>query len=100
MTMLMKIDILKLAQALAAFGGAAGVVFGVIRPVTQMLKKIETLEKHQRETHMQTLRLVIVSENMPLEERIKAGDAYEKMGGNGAVRQLYRNLLKRLPDGE
>ena len=94
----MTIDILAAAKIIVALGGAAAVIWGVIKPVSQVLKKIEKLEQHQHETYMQTLRLVIMSEEMPLEERIKAGDKYIKNGGNGAIKHFYEeDLLHRLP---
>ena len=93
----MTVDLLAVAKIIVALGGAAAVIWGVIKPVTQVLKKIEKIEKHQRETHMQMLRIAVVSTEMPLEERIKAGDEYVKMGGNGAVKHLYEELLTMLP---
>ena len=94
----MKVDLMDAAKLIVALGGAAAVIWGVIKPVAQVLKKIDLLEQHQRETYMQTLRLVIMSEEIPLEERIKAGDDYIKEGGNGAIRHFYEDdLLRRLP---
>ena len=94
----MNIDILFWAKALTAIAAAIVVVFKIINPILALLKKVETLEKRQHETYMQTLRLVIMSEEMPLEERIKAGDAYIKEGGNGAIKRFYEtDLLRRLP---
>ena len=54
----------------------------------------ETIEKHVFEDHLSILRLTIFESEMPLEERIKAGDSYIKAGGNGAVKQKYNELLK------
>ena len=94
----MTVDILFAAKAIAAIAAAVVVVMKIIKPILELLKKVDKLEEHQRETYMQTLRLVITSEEMPLEERISAGDKYIQMGGNGAVKHLYQELLARLPD--
>ena len=94
----MNVDILADAKIIVAIGGAAAVIWGIIKPVAKILKEIDELKKHQRENYMQTLRLVIMSEEIPLEERIKAGDDYIKEGGNGAIRHFYEDdLLRRLP---
>ena len=35
---------------------------------------------------------------MPLSERIAAGDKYISLGGNGAVKHKYQDLLKQLEE--
>lgn len=93
----MTVDVLELAKVLAILAGGATVIFKIIKPITAVLKKIEKLERHQNETYMQTLRLVIMSEEMPLEERIATGDKYITNGGNGAIKRFYEDdLLPRL----
>ena len=94
----MNIDLLAAAKLIVALGGAAAVIWGIIKPIMKVLKEIDEIKKHQHETYMQTLRLVIMSEEMPLEERIEAGDKYIKNDGNGAVKHFYEtDLLQRLP---
>ena len=44
---------------------------------------------------MDTYRLVITSEKMPLEERIECGDKYIDAGGNGAVHRLIDELKQK-----
>ncbi len=53
-------------------------------------------DKHDRENYLNILRLVIMSEEMPLEERIAAGDKYIAAGGNGAVKHKYHELIEKL----
>lgn len=57
----------------------------------------ESKDKHDRENYLNILRLVIMSEEMPLSERIAAGDKYIELGGNGAVKHKYHELLEKLP---
>ena len=52
------------------------------------------MERHLKENHLSILRLTITSRDMPLSERIAAGDEYLKEGGNGAVRHLYEALIE------
>ena len=47
-------------------------------------------ERHQKENYMAILRITIVSEEMPLSERIAAGDKYVALGGNGQIKALYK----------
>ena len=69
----------------AAVLSALGVIGGVIG---MFYKKIKY--------YLCILRLTIMSEEMPLEERIAAGDKYIKHGGNGAVKHKYEQLLSQL----
>ena len=72
----------------------------LFKPLAEMLKKIETIDRHQCENYLTTLRLTICSEEIPLEERIAAGDKYVKLGGNGAVKHKYEELIKQLDEKE
>ena len=55
----------------------------------------EEKDKHDIEQYTQILRLVIVSPEMPLSERIAAGDVYvNKLDKNGKVKQKYNELLE------
>lgn len=61
-------------------------------------KKVEetvnTLLEHDKDQYLSILRLTIMSEEMPISERIIAGDKYVKKGGNGDVKKYYQKLLE------
>ena len=84
----------------AAVLGALGVIGGVIgkfyRQIKSILDKLNEVRACQKEDSLRILRLTIMSEEMPLEERIAAGDKYIADGGNGAVRHKYEQLLTQL----
>lgn len=54
---------------------------------------IEELKKHSLENHLGILRLTVMSKEMPLGERIVAGDKYIKEGGNGEVKKFIEAEL-------
>ena len=59
----------------------------------------EDKDRHDIENYKAILRLVIMTPEMPLSERIEAGDIYvNKLNGNGAVKQKYNELLNRFQD--
>lgn len=60
---------------------------------------IEKLIRHDKEQYFAILRLTIVSRDMPLSERIAAGKKYTDDGGNGDVKHLYLELLKKCDEG-
>ena len=59
-------------------------------------KWVKQKDKHDIEQYVQILRLVIMTPEMPLSERISAGDIYvNELHRNGAVKQKYNELLQR-----
>lgn len=72
----------------------------------RMEVKVSTLEAHSKEDYRRILMMEILEENLPIEERLKAGEAYVAEGWNGAVKALYlalqeeyqENLRKRDED--
>lgn len=59
-------------------------------------KWVKKKDEHDIEQYVQILRLVIMTPEMPLSERISAGDIYvNELHRNGAVKQKYNELLNR-----
>jgi len=55
-------------------------------------KKLGKMQEHQDEQYLAILRLTIMSEEMPMAERLIAGEKYKKMGGNGDVKKFLHQL--------
>lgn len=72
------------------------VIVALLVSIYKFFRKQEMKEEHDRENYLNILRLTIMSEEMPLEERIAAGDKYIAAGGNGAVKHRYQELLEKL----
>lgn len=92
--------ILRAAALVSAVTLIAVAIRKILKPLKEVLEKIETIDRHQRENYLTTLRLTICSEEIPLEERIAAGDKYVALGGNGAVKHKYEELIERLDEKE
>lgn len=56
--------------------------------------KVDKLVEHDEDQYLSILRLTIMSSDMPISERIIAGDKYVKKGGNGEVKQYYQTLIE------
>lgn len=56
-------------------------------------KDIKKMKEHDDEQYLDILRLTIMSENMPMTERIIAGKKYIDRGGNGDVKKYYEKLI-------
>lgn len=89
--------------ATAAVLSAVGVIITAIVAAYRFLRKWdkwrEDKDKHDIENYKAILRLVIMTPEMPLSERIEAGDVYvNKLNGNGGVKQKYKELLARFAE--
>ena len=58
-------------------------------------KKLETIESHMTENYVDIKRLTFVSKDMPIGERLDAGEKYVKAGGNGEVKSEYIVLKEK-----
>ena len=87
---------------IAAFLGALGCIFGVgvkawrfivkLNNTTKALNDTLTeLKEHSHENYMGILRLTIMSNEMPIGERIVAGHKYLSEGGNGEVKSFLKS---------
>lgn len=84
-----------LIESLLTFAGVCVSVWLSHRKATAKLEqKVDKLVEHDEDQYLSILRLTVMSEEMPLSERIIAGDKYVKKGGNGEVKKYYENMLK------
>lgn len=89
--------------ATSAILTAMGVIITTIVTCYKFVRKWdrwrEEKDKHDREHYKAILRLVIMTPEMPLSERIEAGDIYvNALNGNGGVKQKYKELLQRFSE--
>lgn len=71
--------------------------------VYKFIRKWETWitekDEHDKEQYKDILRIKIMMPEMPLSERIKAGDIYvNRLNGNGGVKQKYLELLDKFSE--
>ena len=86
---------IELIKAVFTFLGiCVTVYFSNKKSNKELEKKVDTLVEHDREQYLSILRLTIMSEEMPVSERIIAGDKYIKSGGNGDVKSYYQQMIK------
>ena len=57
-------------------------------------KKVDGLVEDNKDQSLSILRLTIYEENLPISERIIAGDKYLKKGGNGDTKKYYMKMLE------
>lgn len=88
----------SVAGAIAAIIALAVKIIGVIKKVQKYFKdlreSVDELLAHDKDQYKQILKLTVMTENMPLSERISAAKKYLELGGNGDVKAYYEEHLK------
>ena len=98
----------NLTQDIVLWGGVAGAIVAIIALIvkavnavktgvtyfTDLKKSVDTLIDHDHTQYMAILRLTVMSDNIPLSERIIAGKEYLDNDGNGDVQKYYNEVLK------
>lgn len=62
--------------------------------VSELSDQQKKMQEHQDKNYLGILRLEIMSEEMPVSERIIAGKEYLDHGGNGDVSKFYKQFVK------
>ena len=89
--------ILLVASVLTALGVIIASAVKVYKFIRKCEKWIDETNEHSLDNYLSIKRLTIMSHEMPLSERIAAGEKYIKYGGNGEVKHKYDELLELLP---
>lgn len=85
---------IALIEGVLTFAGVCVTVYFTNKKANaKMEEKVDKLAEHDEDQYLSILRLTIMSEGMPISERIIAGDKYVKRGGNGDVKKYYENML-------
>lgn len=86
--------IIKVGSVIGALGVIFGLVWGAIKlAIKPIVKKFETYDRHQHQNYMGILRLTIMSSEMPIGERIVAGQEYLDKDGNGEVKKFLEETF-------
>ena len=89
--------VLLVASVLTALGVIIASAVKVYKFIRKCEKWIDETNEHSLDNYLSIKRLTIMSHEMPLSERIAAGEKYIKYGGNGEVKHKYDELLELLP---
>lgn len=89
--------ILFIASLLTALTVIVATAMKVYKFIRKWEKWVEEQSEHNLDNYLSIKRLTIMSHEMPLSERIAAGEKYIKFGGNGEVKHKYEELLNFLP---
>ena len=85
------------AEIVALIGLAGAILVALINNYYQnknLDNRLGKIESHDEKQYLGILRLTIMSDNMPISERITAGKEYIDRGGNGDVKKFYNEFLE------
>ena len=85
------------ASVLTALGAIIATAVKIYKFIRKWEKWVEEQSEHNLDNYLSIKRLTIMSQEMPLSERIAAGEKYIKYGGNGEIKHKYEELLTFLP---
>ena len=86
--------IIMAATCISSLGVIIATVIKMYTIARKIEVRVENFEKGLKTNTLSTLRLVIINEDMPLQERINAGEEYVRLGGNGAIHAMYDKLVE------
>lgn len=86
-------NIILLGSLLTALGVIVATAVKIYKFIRKWEKWVDEQSVHSFDNYMSILQLKIMSPYMPVSERIRAGDKYVKLGGNGEIKQKYHYLL-------
>lgn len=85
-------------EIIAIIGMVGMIAVAIINNISQnknIAKRLDKMEEHDMKQYLSILRLTIMADEIPVSERIVAGEEYINNGGNGDVSEYYRNFLKQ-----
>lgn len=87
----MSVDIGLLATLISSLT----VIFSAFAFCYKAIRKIDLLREDFNENTLLTYKLVIMSDKIPLDEKLEAGYKYINLGGNGAIKEYIHDLEKK-----
>lgn len=91
-------DIVKIAALITAVGVIVGTVLKIHLILSRLEKRFDDYDRIVRENTIHILKMALLSEDLPITDRINAGKRYLELGGNGYGKIVYNQLIKRVEE--
>ena len=86
--------IIMIASIVTAITVISSTCFKVYKFFRNLEKKYDEMNDILQKNTLFILKIAVLDEQLPLTDRLKAGELYMDLGGNGAVKKKYQELLK------
>lgn len=85
--------IIMIASIVTALTVISSTCFKVYKFFRNLEKKYDEMNDILKNNTLYILKIAVLDEQLPLTDRLKAGELYMDLGGNGAVKKKYQELL-------
>ena len=86
--------IIMIASIVTAITVISSTCFKVYKFFRNLEKKYDEMNDILQKNTLYILKMAVLNEDMPLLDRIHAGEQYMDLGGNGVVKKKYQERLK------
>lgn len=91
-------DIIEIAGFITAIGVIIGAIIKIHKILSRMEDKFDEYDSILKENTMHILKMALLSEDLPITDRINAGKRYLELGGNGYGKIIYNQLIKQIEE--
>lgn len=92
----MKVDLIWLGGILTTLFSILGMLWKLHTFLNRIEDKFEKYDKTINDNTIYILKMALLSEDLPVSDRLEAGKLYLDMGGNGYGSAIYNRLLKEV----
>lgn len=87
-------SILITASVITALTAISAFLFKIYNFFRKLEKKYDEMNELLKNNTIHLLKIAVLDEDLPLTDRIHAGEQYIKLGGNGFIKKKYERLLE------
>lgn len=91
-------DIIEIAGFITAIGVVIGAIIKIHKMLSRMERKFDEYDSVIKENTMHILKMALLSDDLPIIDRINAGKRYLELGGNGYGKIVYKQLVKQIEE--
>ncbi len=91
-------SIVQIAGIISAIGVILGTAWKVHVFFNKMEDRFDRYEQTLNENTIHLLKMALLSEDLPIIDRINAGERYLELGGNGYGKIVYERLVEELKE--
>ena len=89
-------DVIEIAAIITASGVITGTVLKIHSILNKIERKFDDYDDTIKENTINILKMSLLSEDLPITDRINAGKRYLELGGNGYGKIVYGQLMRRI----
>ena len=91
-------SIVQIAGVVSAISVILGVLWKTHILLTKIEDRFDRYEEILNENTLHLLKMALLSEDLPVIDRINAGERYLELGGNGYGKIVYERLVEELKE--